>query len=68
MVKLRIFIFIAIFPIECKKTAIPAHNASKNFNSLEKLDKNIGHCDVICFVPELVALSRKVDAVPVSYL
>jgi predicted AAA+ superfamily ATPase len=57
-----------LYPVEIKKTATPSNTASKNFSVLTKLDKKIGHGVVICLVPEAVALSRTVDAVPLGYL
>lgn len=57
-----------LYPIEIKKTATPSNTATKQFSALAGLNKKIGHGAVVCLVPQAVALSREVDAVPVGYL
>lgn len=57
-----------LYPVEIKKTATPSNTASKHFSVLENIDKKRGHGAVICFVPEIVPLSREVDAIPVGCL
>ncbi len=57
-----------LYPIEFKKSASPSINAAKNFQALEKLEKNIGPGAVICLKERDVPLSSKVVAIPISYL
>lgn len=57
-----------LYPIEFKKTASPSKTASKHFPVLKKLGRKIGHGAVICLREGDIALSREVDAIPVSYL
>lgn len=57
-----------LYPIEIKKTASPSNMVFKNFSVLECLNKKIGHGAVICLVPEIVPVSKTVDAVPLWYI
>lgn len=57
-----------LYPVEFKKTATPSNTASKNFNVLRKLDKEVGPGAVVCFVEKEVPLSSTVTAIPISYL
>ena len=57
-----------LYPVEFKKTGTPSMTASKNFNALSKLGKEIGHGAVICFVDKITPLSQEVTAVPVSFI
>ena len=57
-----------LYPVEIKKTATPSNTASKHFPMLDNLDKKPGHGAVICFVADIVPLSRDVDAIPVWYI
>jgi predicted AAA+ superfamily ATPase len=57
-----------VYPVEFKKTARPYSSAPRNFKMLKKLDKEVGHGAVICFVEEPMPLSDEVTAIPVGYL
>ena len=57
-----------LYPVEFKKTATPSLINSKNFSTLKKLNKKIGHGAIICFVKQHIALNKEVTAVPVTYL
>ena len=57
-----------LYPVEFKKTASPGRNASKHFPVLEKLANPVGHGAVICLRETGIPLSKKVDAIPISYL
>ena len=57
-----------LYPVEVKKTAAPDFRTAKNFTTLERFGKKVGHGMVICFVSEDVPLSKEVTAVPVGYL
>ncbi|MCX7342939.1 MAG: ATP-binding protein [Proteobacteria bacterium] len=57
-----------LYPVEFKKSASPSINATKNFKTLEKLEKLIGPGAVICLKEKDVPLSRNVTAIPISYL
>jgi predicted AAA+ superfamily ATPase len=57
-----------IYPIEFKKSATPSNSSYKNFSTLKKLGKKIGHGAVICLRESDTTLSKDVDAIPVFYL
>lgn len=57
-----------LYPVEFKKTATPSNTASKNFNLLHKLGKQVGHGGVVCLVEKDIPLSDTVVAIPVGYL
>lgn len=57
-----------LYPIEFKKTANPNKTASKHFPVLEKLGKTMGHGAIICLREKNIPLTKKVDAIPVSYI
>lgn len=58
----------ALYPVEIKKTASPAHNAKRRFALLDKLNKPVGAGAVLCFVERDIPLSREVTAIPMGYL
>ncbi len=57
-----------LYPVEFKKTATPSNTASKNFNLLHRLGRQVGHGGVLCLVAKDVPLSDTVAAIPVGYL
>ncbi len=57
-----------LYPVEVKKTATPSLTATKHFNALNSLKKNIGVGAVICLRESTIPLSREVIAIPVGYL
>ena len=57
-----------LYPVEFKKTATPSNTASKHFNLLQRLGRQVGHGAVLCFVEKDVPLSREATAVPIGYL
>lgn len=57
-----------LYPVEFKKTAMPSKMISKNFEVLENLDRKIGDGGVICFKETDMMLSKRVIAIPISYL
>ncbi len=57
-----------LYPIEFKRTATPSKTASKQFSTLAKLGKKLGHGAVICLCEKDIPLSRDVDAIPIGYL
>lgn len=57
-----------LYPVECKKSASPSRDALAGVSALERLGVPVGSGAVICMVPTLLPLSRKVTAVPVGVL
>lgn len=57
-----------IYPIEVKKTMMPASDDYKNFNVLEKLQKPIAKGVVLCLKQEVSFISREVVAIPIALL
>jgi len=57
-----------LYPIEIKKTGSPHLSGFKGFECLKTLKATIGHGGLICFVNDLIPLSKGVDAIPVGYL
>jgi len=57
-----------IYPIEIKKTSSPNTDHIKNFYTLKKLNKKIGHGAVICLTDTFMPISKTVSAIPVSFL
>lgn len=42
--------------------------ASKSFQVLSNLNKNIGHGGIICFREEDIPLTSEIDVIPIRYL
>ena len=57
-----------LYPIEIKRSANPANNASKSFRHLSKTGARVASGAVICLVERDIPLSAEVHAVPVGYL
>ena len=57
-----------IYPIEIKKTSSPNTDHIKNFYTLKKLNKKIGHGAVICLTDTFMPINKTVSAIPVSFL
>lgn len=57
-----------LYPVECKKSASPSRDALAGVSALERLGVPVGPGAVICMVPSLLPLSRKVTAIPVGVL
>lgn len=57
-----------LFPVEIKKTASPALQATRSFAAIAKLGVHVGPGAVLCFVERDVPLSRDVAAIPLRYL
>lgn len=55
-----------LYPVEIKKTATPSRTATKNFNVLHRLNKEIGDGAVICLTEKSIPISDDVIAIPVS--
>lgn len=55
----------SIYPIEVKKTIMPATNASKNFYVLKNLGKDISKGIILCLKPEISYLSSDIVSVPI---
>jgi len=54
--------------VEFKKTATPSFHAAKNFSTLEKLGKKVGHGAIICLRETDIPLSKDVTAIPIGYI
>ena len=57
-----------LYPVEVKKTMMPASNAGKNFWVLEKLKKPISTRIVLCLKPEISFISRDTVSMPTSFI
>lgn len=57
-----------IYPIEIKKTSSPNTDHIKNFYTLKKLNKKIGHGAIICLTDTFIPINKTVSAIPVSFL
>jgi len=57
-----------IYPIEIKKTSSPNTDHIKNFHTLKKLNKKIGHGAVICLTDTFMPINKTASAIPVSFL
>jgi len=57
-----------IYPIEVKKTMMPDSKAYKNFNVLEKLQKQIAKGVVLCLKQEVSFISREIVAIPIVFI
>lgn len=57
-----------LYPIEIKKTASIKNLGFIGFNFLENLKVDVGHGAVLCFVSDMLPISKTVDAVPVSWI
>ncbi|MDP2809661.1 MAG: ATP-binding protein [Rhodocyclaceae bacterium] len=57
-----------LYPVEFKKSAAPGKMASKNFQTLSKLGKQIGPGAVLCLRETDIPLSAEVTAIPASFL
>ena len=57
-----------LYPIEVKRTATPLLTATKNFQALNALQKEVDQGAVICLREKDIPLSRNVMAIPVGYL
>ncbi len=57
-----------LYPIEIKKTASIQNISVKEFDILQNAGGKVAHGGVICFAANLMALSKNVDAIPVSFL
>ncbi len=55
-----------IHPLEFKKTASPARDTIRLFDTLERLGMPIGSGGIICLVEDIVPFTRKYFAIPVS--
>lgn len=55
-----------VHPLECKKSASPGRNDTRNFASLANLGIAIGSGGVICLSPQALPLIRTVWSIPVS--
>lgn len=58
----------ALYPVEIKKTASPSHNAKRNFNVLDRLNKPVGPGAILCCIERDMPISRAVTAIPLGYL
>ena len=54
-----------LYPIEIKKTATPSRTASRSFQFLDRLGRQIGHGAVLCLRETLLPLSSGVTALPI---
>jgi len=57
-----------LYPIEIKKTATPSRQASRSFDSLTRLGREVGPGAVLCLKDTSVPLSEQVTAIPISSL
>ena len=57
-----------IYPLEIKKTAAPARDDARHFQSLARLQLPVGHGGVICLAQEFMPLGAAVHAIPVGAL
>ena len=57
-----------IYPIECKKSASPSLHNLQGINALHQLQTNAADAAVVCLVPNAMALSSRIQAVPIGYL
>lgn len=57
-----------IYPIEVKKTMMPASNACKNFSVLEKLQKTMAKGVVLCLKPEISFIHKDIVSLPISVI
>ena len=55
-----------VYPIEIKKSKNPDKNMIKNFNILNKGEKEIGEGGVICMVDKIIPLDNKNIAIPIQ--
>lgn len=55
-----------IYPIEIKKTKNPDKSMIKNFNILNKGEKEIGEGGIICMVDKMIPLDSKNSAIPIQ--
>ena len=58
----------SLYPIDFKKTATPSYLSTQHFKLLNKLDKKIGPCGVVCLVNQDKLLLENITAIPVQYL
>ncbi len=54
-----------LYPIEIKKTATPSRTASRNFDVLSRLGRDIGPGAVLCLKETVVPLSAEVSSIPI---
>ena len=58
----------ALYPFEIKKTASPDKAMLKNFQILENKNLKVGGGGLLCFYPEILSLSEKYKAYPISVM
>jgi len=54
-----------LYPIEIKKTATPSRTASRSFDSLNRLGRELGPGAVLCLKDTAMPLSEQVTALPI---
>ena len=57
-----------IYPIEVKKTMMPALNATKNFGVLAKLKKTVAKGVILCLKQEVSFISNEIVSIPISFI
>lgn len=53
-----------IYPLEIKKTASPAKDATRHFKALEKLKMPIGPGGILCLATQYLPLSESISVIP----
>ncbi|MEN8237164.1 MAG: ATP-binding protein [Pseudomonadota bacterium] len=57
-----------LYPIEVKKSAALQKVNSKGFEALKTLSTPIGYGGLLCFVKNLLPVSKNVDAIPIGFI
>lgn len=65
-IDLLIYFNNTIYPFEIKKTASPTKEMIKNFEVLNKVNKEIGEGGIICLYPDIYPLTEKHKVIPLS--
>jgi len=56
---------MTLYPVEVKKSAMPAESDIKHFSALKKLGKKIGAGAVLCLSQDRIPVNREVVSIPV---
>ena len=65
-IDLLIYFNNTLYPFEIKKTASPNKDMIKNFDILNKTNKEIGNGGIICLYPDIYPLTEKNKVIPIS--
>jgi len=67
-IDLLIFQDGTLYPIECKKTAMPGRDDVRHFAALEKLAPDLGPGGIICLATQALPLTPSCQSIPLAAL